>query len=341
MIGNKRRQFLETIGLLAGSTLVGSASCSPTRGPRHSMEKLTWDCQGVHNFLTTPFLPDGALDVEGLRSNVAYHADRHPRDMVIVVTCNLGELFSLDLEEHQVAGRAAAEGAQGKMPVIQGVAGGYQLTLEMARNAEKAGVDALMLFAPPYGSATARGVYEYMHRVATSVRIGVFINMWHGYPSVVGVEDYWAKVIQELAKLPNVIGFQDSSSGVEVAHSLGNLIPDRFLWIARGEKQAVKALPAGARAYTAAVACLVPRACRNFWKNGTTGNLVEMHRILDQKITPMTAVRNLRPGYSAGGIKVALQALGRAGGPTRPPMSQVSAEDQPQIEAIARNHAET
>ena len=339
MTENKRRRFLKTVGLLAGSTLAASTGCSPTPAPRRSMEELTRACRGVHNILTTPFLSDGALDVEGLRGNVAYHAERHPEDMTIVVTCNLGELFSLDLEEHQAAGRAAVEGAQGKMPVIQGVAGGYQLTLEMACNAERAGVDALMLFAPPYGSSTARGVYQYMHRVATAVRMGVFVNMWHGY--AVAVEDYWGQVIRELARLPNVIGFQDASGGLQVGRSLEELIPDRFLWIARGEGQAVKALPVGARAYTAAVACLVPRACRDFWKNGTAGNLLEMNEILEQRIAPMAAVRSLRSGYSAGGIKVALEAVGRAGGPTRPPMGQVSPEDRPRIAELVRRHAET
>ena len=34
---------------------------------------------GVHSYLTTPFLTDGALDVEGLRGNVAYHAARRKR----------------------------------------------------------------------------------------------------------------------------------------------------------------------------------------------------------------------------------------------------------------------
>ena len=66
-----------------------------------------------------------------------------------------------------------------------------------------------------------------------------------------------------------------------------------------------------------------------------------MNRILQQQIVPMAAVRSLRPGYSAGGIKVALETLGRAGGPTRPPMGQVSAEDRPRIEALVRRHAET
>lgn len=339
MTENERRQFLKTAGLLAGGTLAASAGCSPTPWPKRSMEELTRACRGVHNFLTTPFLSNGALDVEGLRGNVAYHAERHPEDMTIVVTCNLGELFSLNLEEHRATGRAAVEGARGRMPVIQGVAGGYQLTLEMARNAERAGVDALMLFAPPYGSSTARGVYQYMHRVATTVRMGVFVNMWHGY--AVAVEDYWPQVIRELARLPNVIGFQDASGDVQVGHSLGELIPDRLLWIARGEGHAVKALPAGARAYTAAVACLAPEACRKFWEKGTAGDLVEMNEILERRISPMAAVRSLRPGYSAAGIKVALETLGRAGGPTRPPMGQVAAADRPRIEAIVRRHAET
>ncbi|MCY4058102.1 MAG: hypothetical protein OXG44_08880 [Gammaproteobacteria bacterium] len=43
----------------------------------------------------------------------------------------------------------------------------------------------------------------------------------------------------------------------------------------------------------------------------------------------------------SAGIKVALETVGRAGGPTRPPMGQVSAEDRPRIEAIVRRHAET
>ncbi len=339
MMQKKRRQFLRTVGLLAGGTIAASAGPPMALRPKRSMGELIQACRGVHNFLTTPFQANGALDAEGLRNNVAHHADRHPQDMTIVVSCNLGELFSLDMEEHQAVGRAAVEGAQGKMPVIQGVAGGYQLTLETARNAEKAGVDALMLFAPPYGSSAARGVYQYMYRVATAVRMGIFVNMWHGYPG--RVEDYWSQAIRELSKLPNVIGFQDSSGDVQVGHSLGSLIPDRFLWIARGEGHAVKALPAGARAYTAAVACLAPNACRQFWKQGTTGNIGAMNEILQKRIAPMARVRSLRPEYSAAGIKVALETLGRAGGPTRPPMGQVLAEDRPKIRTIVRRYAET
>ena len=334
---NSRRNFIKNTGLAVGSLAVlGTIGC---KKQNRTMAELIKACRGVHNFLTTPFKSNGNLDSEGFYKNVNFHADRHSKNMSIVVSCNLGELFSLDLEEHQALAQAAVSGAQGKMPVIQGIAGGYKLSLQMARNAEAAGVDALMLFAPPHGSSTAKGILEYMYQVTTSVRMGVFVNMVHGHQSQ-PVAEYWAKVIEELSELPNVIGFQDSSGGTQVGHSLGSLIPDDFLWIARGEKHATQALPMGARAYTAAVACLVPKACYDFWEYGISGKIDKMQKVLQTQIDPMSTVRSLRPGYSAAGIKVALETMGRAGGPTRPPMGQVLAEDRPRISEIARQYAE-
>ena len=55
----------------------------------------------------------------------------------------------------------------------------------------------------------------------------------------------------------------------------------------------------------------------------------------------MAGVRAVKPGYHVSGIKVALEVLGRAGGPVRPPGRLVSAEDRPKIAAIARKYAET
>ena len=217
--------------------------------------------------------------------------------------------------------------------MVAGVRGGFRFALRMARNAEEAGADAILIFPPAGGPQTLEGRRRYFTEIARSVGIGVLI-----YPRT--QRDDWSSLLEELADLPNVIGFQDSSGGVEVGHSLGSLIPDRFLWIARGEGHAVTALPAGARAYTAAVACLAPEACREFWEKGTAGKRAEMNRILEERISPMAAVRSLRPGYSAAGIKVALETVGRAGGPTRPPMGRVAAGDRPRIEAIVRRHAE-
>jgi 5-dehydro-4-deoxyglucarate dehydratase len=331
-----RRSFLKGINLVSAGIILGESSqgqSKPPRALRRSMGELSEALRGVHNFMITPFRANYDLDAEGLRNNVTYHAEAGTQHMTIVAGGGLGELFTLDPEEQKSMAIAAVTGAQGKVRVVVGAGGGYKLALRMARNAEDAGADAILLFAPPYGNESAQGVYEYFRDVARSVHLGVLL-----YPR--GQEDYWPDVIRRLSELPNVIGFKDPSGGVSVGKALGPLIHDRLLWIAEGETHALQALPAGAGAYTSAVATFVPKACREFWKQGVSGNTDRMNEVLKARIEPMAKVRSVKPGYGASGIKVALEALGRAGGVVRPPGTQVLAEDRPTIAKIARNHAE-
>ena len=70
------------------------------------------------------------------------------------------------------------------------------------------------------------------------------------------------------------------------------------------------------------------------------GKVERMQEVLRTRIQPMAQVRSLKPGYHVSGIKVALEALGRAGGPVRPPGRAVLPQDRPTIAAIARKYAE-
>ena len=245
--------------------------------------------RGVHNFLTTPFRSDYSLDADGLRRNVAHHVKEAVSDMTIVVGGGLGELFTLDPDEQKVLAEAAVAGAQGRFPVVVGAGGGYGTALRMARNAEEAGADAVLLFSSPYGSADAEGAYRYFKDVADAVNIAVLL-----YPR--GKEEHWPETIRRLAKIPNIVGFKDASGGIETGRALGSLIPNDFLWIAEGENHAVKALPTGARAYTSAVAVFSPEACHQFWKAGVAGEVDRMNAVLKDKIEPVVALRRVRPG---------------------------------------------
>ena len=62
--------------------------------------------------------------------------------------------------------------------------------------------------------------------------------------------------------------------------------------------------------------------------------------VYEQRIEPIIGIRSLKPGYGISGIKVALEALGRAGGPTRPPDTQVAEPDRPAIADILARHPE-
>jgi 5-dehydro-4-deoxyglucarate dehydratase len=254
--------------------------------------------------------------------------------MTIVVSGGLGELFTLGVEEHRQLVAAAVAGAEGRMPVVAGVGGSYRNTLDMAKNAQAAGADAIFIFAYPFACDNTEGCYQYLHDIAQSVEIGTM-----AYPC--GTNDFRVDVLKRLATLPSFIGFKDSSGDVEVGQALGSIVGDEFLWVAEGEAHAEKTLPAGGQAYTTAVATFAPQACHEFWQEGVSGNSERMQTVNTNRIAPVVKLRQVKPGYGISGIKVALEALGRAGGPVRPPGTQVEAEDRPMIAAIARESAET
>ena len=346
MPGSSRRALLRKMGLMAGAAAL-NAPVAGLAGPGSTgppdMDRLRERIQGVHCFMVTPFHPDGSLNAEGLRRNIARHADAGIQDMTIVVGGGMGEIFSLDLQEHRAMAEAAARGAQGKLPVVVGACGGYRMAGIMARNAQEAGADAILLFAPPYWNwipGYDEGTIRYFTEVARSIDIGVVLATVSGHNFPTGKEKYWPKVLRRLSELPNVLGFEDSSGDIAMGQELGTLVSDRLVWIARGEGHAVKALPAGARGNTSAVATFVPQACREFCRLGRLGEVDSMQEVLQTRIQPIARVRSLSPGYHVSGIKVALEALGRAGGPVRPPGRAVLPEDRPRIAAIAREHAE-
>ena len=65
-----------------------------------------------------------------------------------------------------------------------------------------------------------------------------------------------------------------------------------------------------------------------------------MKNILDSRINTMAKVRSVKPGYHVSSIKVALEFLGRAGGPVRLPLRSVLSEDRLKIGDITKTHAE-
>lgn len=330
-----RRTFLQGA---AASTLALTGCGMPggfrSTHPKQNKKELVRMFTGVHNFMITPFNDDYSLNDDGLRRNILDHARHEHPDMTIVVSGGLGELHRMTTEEHRKVLRAAVAGANGVYPVIAGVGGAYPTAQRMARNAEYAGVDGIFLFAHPHPCSTETGAYEYLRGVADVVRVGVMIY-------ICAERDFWPDVLKKLASdTPNIMGFKDGSGDVEVGKALDSLVGDEFIWIAESEGHTAKALPVGARAYTTAVGTFVPDGCHEFWRHGVAADVEKMNKALEERVKPVIQLRDVQPGYGISGIKVGLEALGRAGGPVRPPGTNVKVEDYAKIWEIAQKHSE-
>lgn len=328
-----RRTFLCRVASGAGAFALGSPPIvwgAEKKKLKRDRRELVHALSGLHNFLTTPFHDNFDLDADGLCRNVEDHARSPTKSMTIVVSGGLGELYALTVEEHKRLVRAAVEGAQGKFPVIAGVGGAYPNAIQMARNAEAAGADAIYAFLSPFGCGFEEGAYRFVHDIAAAVSIGVL-----AYPCGKHAE-FWPRVLKRMAALPNVIGIKDGSEEPERAKPLAG---KDFVWVSEGEGHAEKFFPHGARALTTAVAVFIPEICRDFVDLGLAGKYEEMKKLRETRIDPVVKLRNVKEGYGIGAIKIALEALGRAGGPVRPPLLQISEEDRVEIGRIAKKYA--
>ena len=294
----------------------------PGSRSRRSLNDLRRALRGVHSYLPTPFHGNLEIDPEGMRQNAAFYAEAGVQPLSLVVAAGLGELFSLGFEEHREVVSAAVDGGGGRLPVVAGVRGGYRFALRMARNAEEAGADAILIFPPAGGPQTLEGQRRYFTEIAQSVGIGVLL-----YPRT--QRDDWSSLLEGLADLPNVMGFKDGSRGIDLGRSLGVRTRKRLVWTARGEEHALQALPAGATAYATSFASLAPRACHDFWRLGARGEAKGMETLFRERIAPLAAIRrqlplpDRSPGFGVAAIKAALESMGRAGGSVRPPKLQV------------------
>ena len=95
--------------------------------PEFSLEQpkeLIDTFRGVYCFLPKPFDSNLQIDTKGMNHNVSLLAQNGLNNLSFVVTGGLGELFALDLEEHQAVVKAAVNGAAGKYKIIARIRGG-------------------------------------------------------------------------------------------------------------------------------------------------------------------------------------------------------------------------
>ena len=133
--------------------------------------------------IVTPMNADGSINYtrfgEIIEEQIAGGTD------AIVVVGTTGEASTMTDEEHIEAIRFTAEKVAKRIPVIAGTGSndtGY--AIELSRQAEAAGADALLQVTPYYNKTSQRGLVAHFNAIADSVNIPIIL---YNVPSRTGV----------------------------------------------------------------------------------------------------------------------------------------------------------
>ena len=108
--------------------------------------------------LVTPFR-DGRIDEVAYRALIDWQITSGSHGLVPVGTT--GESPTLSHEEHRRAIDICVDEARGRVPVIAGAGSNNTAeAIELARHAEGAGADAVLVVTPYYNKPTQEGLYQ-------------------------------------------------------------------------------------------------------------------------------------------------------------------------------------
>jgi len=284
--------------------------------------------RGVLAFPATPFTADLTLDVPALERHVATVASHKP--IALVPAGGAGELFSLDVPEHEAVVRATVAASVG-LPVIAGIGGGFAAARAQARNAEKAGAHGLLLLPPYLVHSEQEGLAAFVRGIAAASAL----------PLIVYSRDNGVFRVETLLKLadtlPTLMAVKDGTSDLDLVLETRRRLGDRLVVIngaPTAEMLAAQSFAIGVTAYSSAVFAFAPAIAQAFYDAVATNDRARQDALLTQFYFPYSVLRRRRAGNAVSIVKAGLKVTGTPAGPVRPPLLDLSDTDCDALAAL-------
>lgn len=283
---------------------------------------------GLLSFPVTHFDGDGQFAPESYQEHVAWLSGFQAP--VLFAAGGTGEFFSLSPSEVPKVVAAAKEAA-GETAIVSGCGYGTEVAVEIARSVEKVGADGILLLPHYLIDAPQEGLYRHVKTICQSVGIGVMV--YNRDNSVLTV-DTLKRLCDEC---PNLIGFKDGTGDIGLVRQVTATMGDRLTYLGgmpTAELFAEAYLGAGFSTYSSAVFNFVPGLAVEFYKALRAGERERCETILRDFFYPFMAIRNRRKGYAVSAIKAGVRLQGFAAGRVRPPLDDLTREEENMMAAL-------
>lgn len=292
---------------------------------------LSW--RGVYPAVTTQFSVDMSVDLDATqRVQGALLADKVDG---LVVLGTVGENNSLEPDEKRRVLEASVEVAAGQTPVIAGVSElTTQRAIQFAKDAEDAGVDALMVLPAMVYTPSPRELQTHLRLVAEATHLPVMLyNNPLAYRVSLSLED-----LKALSDVPNIVALKESALDSRRYTDIFNAFGDRFEVLAGLDDIALEGLLLGATGWVSGLTNAFPEESVALVRAVDRGDL-ETARCIYRWFLPLLHL-DADPDLVQC-IKLAEQVMGRGSERVRMPRMTLSGERRAQVIDMVERAAQT
>jgi len=283
---------------------------------------------GIFPALVTPFEPDGAVSLRGVRENIR----RYNQTAVAgcVVLGSTGESVMLSREAADSVLAASIEVAAPAKLLIAGTgAESTSETIARTRRAADLGYAAALVKTPYYYKPVykAETFIRHYRAVADASPIPVLL---YSVPQFTGITLETPEILT-LAAHPNIVGIKDSSGNIQrAAEIVAGARPD-FQVLTGGAAVMYPALAVGARGAILALAAALPEKCAELFLLFESGRH-EQAKALQLELA--VASKRIVSEQGIAGVKYAMDLRGYNGGLPSLPLLPLAEEKKQSIAAV-------
>jgi 4-hydroxy-tetrahydrodipicolinate synthase len=275
---------------------------------------------GIIPAVTTPFEASGAIDDPALEGNLAALLDAGVHG--IVATGTMGEAGSLSSEERRHVVQTVVRAVGGRVPVIAGVSAGTpSAAVAFASDAADAGAAALMLLPPLGYRGDAREIEGHYRSVAEAAALPV---MAYNNPEASGTDMPPALLARLYEEIDGVVAVKECSGDARRIPALLNAAPGLEVLVG-GDDWALEGFCGGATGWVSGVADVAPAECVALYDACREGDL-ETARGIYARLLPLARF-DMTPKLVQY-FKAAMDEVGLAGGPCRPPRMELTDDER-------------
>ena len=289
---------------------------------------------GLLSFPVTPFDSDGRFVPSVYQDHIAWLSGY--KAPALFAAGGTGEMFSLKPSEIPGIVSAAKEAA-GQTAIVSGCAYGTEMAIEIARSAEAAGADGILLLPHYLIEASQDGLLAHIKAVCQSIGIGVMV---YNRDNSVVQPDTLARLCEAC---PNLIGFKDGVGDIGLVREVTARMGDRLIYLGgmpTAELFAEAYLGAGFSTYSSAVYNFVPHVSNRFFTALQNGDHAGCEAILKSFFYPFMKIRNRTKGYAVSAIKAGVRLKGFDVGAVRPPLTDLTADEEAMLQSLIDAHPE-
>ncbi len=280
--------------------------------------------------IITPMNNDGSINYDELGRIIDDQIEKGTDAIVICGTT--GESATMTDDEHRDCIKFAVKHVAGRVPVIAGAGSNdTRYAVELSKEAEAAGADALLHVTPYYNKATQKGLIAHFTAVADAVNIPIIL---YNVPSRTGC-GFDVATVKELSKHKNIAAIKEASGNISFAAKLIAECGDNIDVYSGNDDMVVPLMSLGGKGVISVASHVIPKEMHDMVQYCLDNNFAEATKL---QIEYLDIINNLFIELNPIPAKEAMNMIGWNAGPCRLPLTEMSDEHKAKLRASLEKH---